>query len=46
MNAKSTPGIVAPNVRDLTELSLTLAQWLETRLPNASSIAISNLSYP
>ena len=46
MNAKSTRGIVAPNVRDLTELSVTLTQWLESRLPNTSSIAISNLSYP
>jgi hypothetical protein len=40
------PAIVAPNVRALDELAVTLAAWLGTRLVNASDITVTNLSYP
>jgi len=42
----SSPAIVAPNVRDLDDLGAILREWLDTRLPAASDIRISNLSYP
>jgi len=38
--------IVVPQVRDLAELALTLAQWLGARVPDARSLRVSNLSYP
>ncbi|EHJ62396.1 phosphotransferase family protein [Novosphingobium pentaromativorans] len=38
--------VVAPEVRDLGALSKQLANWLSDRMPGASDIAISNLSYP
>ena len=44
--SSSTPGIVAPSVRDLGDLARTLAQWLGSRLPDARDIRVGNLSYP
>lgn len=41
-----TPAIVAPNVRALDELAVTLVGWLGTRLESASDICVTNLSYP
>jgi aminoglycoside phosphotransferase (APT) family kinase protein len=38
--------IVAPSTRDLDQLSGDLAAWLQSRLPDASDIAITNLEYP
>lgn len=38
--------IVAPNVRDLDELALSLAGWLAPRMPEARDIRIGNLTYP
>jgi aminoglycoside phosphotransferase (APT) family kinase protein len=40
------PVIVAPNVRNLNEFAVTLADWLATRLPEAQDIRVTNLSYP
>ncbi len=40
------PAIVAPNVRALDELAVTLVAWLGTRLDGASDIRVTNLSYP
>jgi len=44
--SSSAPGIVAPSVRDLSDLAQTLASWLEHRLPGAVDLRIDNLSYP
>ncbi|MEW9854256.1 phosphotransferase family protein [Novosphingobium sp. M1R2S20] len=38
--------IVAPETRDLDDLSRDLADWLSRRLPNASEVRIENLAYP
>jgi aminoglycoside phosphotransferase (APT) family kinase protein len=38
--------IVAPEVRDLEILSGQLAEWLASKLPHASEIRLSNLTYP
>jgi len=38
--------IVAPAVRDLDQLAGALANWLAGRMPRASGIAVSNLTYP
>jgi aminoglycoside phosphotransferase (APT) family kinase protein len=38
--------IVAPNVRDLDELATALVDWLGDRMPQASDIAVTNLTYP
>jgi len=40
------PSVVAPATRDLEQLSKDLAGWLIQRLPAASDLSISNLSYP
>ena len=42
----SSPAIVAPEIRDLSELAATLVSWLETKLCDASAVRLSNLSYP
>jgi aminoglycoside phosphotransferase (APT) family kinase protein len=42
----SSPAIVAPNVRDLDALGVTLAHWLGERLAESSDIRVTNLSYP
>lgn len=41
-----TPAIVAPNVRALDKLAVTLVDWLGTHLDGASDIRVTNLSYP
>ena len=38
--------IVAPEQRDLTELAQSLTGWLAARMPQASAIALANLTYP
>jgi aminoglycoside phosphotransferase (APT) family kinase protein len=38
--------IVAPSTRDLDELSRELADWMQSRLPDARQITIDNLEYP
>ena len=38
--------IVAPETRDLDDLSRTLADWLRARMPEACDIEVVNLSYP
>jgi aminoglycoside phosphotransferase (APT) family kinase protein len=38
--------MVAPEVRDLQQLSRELAGWLEARLPDARDVELQNLSYP
>jgi aminoglycoside phosphotransferase (APT) family kinase protein len=38
--------IVAPQVRDLPALALTLSAWLRARLPGVEDIRIENLAYP
>jgi aminoglycoside phosphotransferase (APT) family kinase protein len=38
--------IVAPSTRDLDELSRDLANWLQTKVPEARDIRIDNLDYP
>jgi aminoglycoside phosphotransferase (APT) family kinase protein len=38
--------IVAPNVRDLDELAATLVGWLRDKMPAASQLAVTNLTYP
>jgi aminoglycoside phosphotransferase (APT) family kinase protein len=38
--------IVAPETRDLDELSGALAVWLAGKMPGASSLRIDNLDYP
>lgn len=38
--------IVAPNVRDLDDLSVKLIEWLSGRMNGATSISISGLAYP
>jgi aminoglycoside phosphotransferase (APT) family kinase protein len=44
--ASTSPAIVAPQVRDLAELAMTLSGWLAARLPEARDIRVANLSYP
>jgi aminoglycoside phosphotransferase (APT) family kinase protein len=44
--AEASPAIVAPEVRNLAELAESLTEWLGRRLPDASNIHVSNLSYP
>lgn len=46
MTTEASPGIVAPNVRDLTELAAKLAGWLGGKLNGAEDIRVENLSYP
>ncbi len=46
MAASQTGNIVAPNVRELTELAATLVQWLGSQMPQALDIRVTNLSYP
>lgn len=38
--------IVAPSTRDLEDLSRDLANWMQSRMPDAREIAIDNLDYP
>jgi aminoglycoside phosphotransferase (APT) family kinase protein len=38
--------IVAPQVRDLDELSTVLARWLAEHLPEARDLKVTNLDYP
>ncbi|MCB2049041.1 MAG: phosphotransferase family protein [Novosphingobium sp.] len=38
--------IVAPSTRDLDDLSKDLADWMQSRMPDASNITINNLEYP
>jgi aminoglycoside phosphotransferase (APT) family kinase protein len=38
--------IVAPSTRDLEDLSKQLADWMQSRMPDAREIAIDNLEYP
>jgi aminoglycoside phosphotransferase (APT) family kinase protein len=38
--------IVAPDRRDLDELSLVLGRWLQDRMPHARNIAVGHLTYP
>ena len=38
--------IVAPETRDLDELSAVLSDWLAARMPQASAIRLANLDYP
>lgn len=38
--------IVAPSTRDLEDLSRDLANWMQSRMPDAREIAIDNLEYP
>lgn len=45
-NGGMKPGVVAPHVRDLSELGGILAGWLAARLPGASDLRLANLSYP
>jgi aminoglycoside phosphotransferase (APT) family kinase protein len=42
----TTPGIVAPQVRDLDQLSVLLVAWLATQMPEAANIRVANLRYP
>ncbi|HEX7858675.1 MAG TPA: phosphotransferase family protein [Sphingobium sp.] len=42
----SAPAIVAPETRDLTELSLQLEQYLSTRIPEAQGLHVFDLDYP
>jgi len=42
----SGPSVVALDKRDLEQLSRDLATWLVQRLPDASDLCISDLSYP
>ena len=46
MSDTSSPAIVAPNVRDLGDLSAILADWLGQRIDGANDLRIHNLSYP
>jgi len=46
MTTPSTPGIVAPNVRDLSDLAAILVEWLGGKLDGAEDIRVANLSYP
>lgn len=46
-NADTEQGvIVAPAVRDLSDLATQLAEWLGERMPTATGIRIENLQYP
>jgi aminoglycoside phosphotransferase (APT) family kinase protein len=38
--------IVAPSTRDLDDLSRDLADWMQSRMPDARGITIDNLDYP
>ncbi len=38
--------IVAPRTRDLAELGAQIVPWLESRLPGASNLSVSDLDYP
>lgn len=38
--------IVAPSTRDLGELSKQLADWIQSRVPDARNVRIDNLEYP
>lgn len=38
--------IVAPNVRDLDDLSARLTRWLSTRIPDSRNVAITGVTYP
>jgi aminoglycoside phosphotransferase (APT) family kinase protein len=38
--------IVAPETRDLAELSVALETWLAGKMPSASGIKVDNLDYP
>lgn len=46
MTTQTTPGIVAPNVRELSQLAAELVEWLGGRLDHAEDIRVTNLSYP
>jgi len=38
--------IVAPETRDLEQLAARLGDWLASRIPGATDIAVDNLAYP
>ena len=38
--------LVAPETRDLSELSTILTRWLAARQPQASDLTVTNLNYP
>jgi aminoglycoside phosphotransferase (APT) family kinase protein len=38
--------IVAPEVRDLDQLSRNLVSWLSAKMPEAKSVSVNNLAYP
>jgi aminoglycoside phosphotransferase (APT) family kinase protein len=38
--------VVAPETRDLTQLSKNLIQWLSERQPQAAGLSVTNLTYP
>ena len=40
------PMIVAPQVRDLDQLSGVLVEWLATQMPGVTNIRVANLRYP
>lgn len=40
------PQIVAPNVRDLGQLAREMESWLSGKMPDASAMQVTNLSYP
>ncbi|MBB3665566.1 aminoglycoside phosphotransferase (APT) family kinase protein [Prauserella sediminis] len=46
MRSDEQGAIVAPVARDLDEVAETLTQWLAVRLPDASDVRLSGLTYP
>lgn len=42
----SAPGIVAPETRDLDDLSAQLSDWIAARLPQANDVHLIDFDYP